>query len=988
MAMKPWYKVATPREDLREGRPLDAAEFAVHLDHVRDGRASADYQDPERFFERTYLTKNLTLLGSQVLRRLSGETTETSAVFNMATQFGGGKTHALTLLYHLANSGPSASGWTGVQSLLRDASVRQVPKAATAVFVGTEFDSIRGRGGDDGTPKRLTPWGEIAFQLGGAAAFDVVARHDKEGTSPAGDVIRAFLPQDRPALILMDELMNYISRSRKSGLSAQLYDFLHNLSETARGQRNVVLVVSVPASELEMTAEDQSDYNRFKKMLDRLGKPVVMSAEAETSEIIRRRLFEWDQRALSQDGRVLMTKDAIVACNDYADWLLEHRQLIPSWFPVDSARKQFADTYPFHPVVLSVFERKWQTLPRFQQTRGVLRLLAQWVSNAYQGGFKGAHRDGLIGLGTAPLDDPLFRRAVFEQLGEDRLEGAITTDIIGKPDAFATRLDSAAVDSIKQARLHRKVATCIFFESSGGQQQKDASLPEIRLAVSEPSLDMGNIETVLEELQTNCYFLITQNNRYRFSLTPNLNKLLSDRRANIKQPRIDERVRTEVQKVFAHQAGLERVYFPERSNQVPDRPVIALVVLPPDQALENPETLAFVEQVTKACGNSGRTYKSALIWSIPDSAASLSDEARQLLAWKDIDATESDQLDEAQKHQLAQSRTKAARDLREAVWRTYKHIGLLGRNNEIRVIDLGLVHSSAADSLAGLILGRLRQDDEAVESVNANFLVRNWPPALTEWSTKAVRDAFFASPKFPRLLVADKLKETIARGVTNGVIAYLGKTTDGRCDPFFFEDDIGPEEVELSDDMFIVCAEDAKRYIEPPVLKYIEISPGTASVEPTKHLAFTFRGLDQHGQEYAIKAVKWTSTGGEIGENGVFHAAEEEGDYTVTAESGLVKATVRVGVRSRKVSKDNADDNFPGGGKRPQQGALKWSGQVPPQKWMNFYTKVLSKFVNAGGLTITVSVSASPKDGVSPQQLQETKAALQELGLPTDLDSV
>ena len=46
--MKPWYKVVTPREDLREGKPLDAAEFAVHLDQVRDGRANEDYQNPER----------------------------------------------------------------------------------------------------------------------------------------------------------------------------------------------------------------------------------------------------------------------------------------------------------------------------------------------------------------------------------------------------------------------------------------------------------------------------------------------------------------------------------------------------------------------------------------------------------------------------------------------------------------------------------------------------------------------------------------------------------------------------------------------------------------------------------------------------------------------------------------------------------------------------------------------------------------------------
>lgn len=304
----------------------------------------------------------------------------------------------------------------------------------------------------------------------------MVEIHDKRGEAPGGDVIRDFLPQDRPALILMDELMNYISRSRKSGLSAQLYDFLQNLSVTVPGERSVVLVASIPASELEMTAEDQSDYDRFKKMLDKAGKPVVMSAEAETSEIIRRRLFEWDLRAVGQDGRVLLTKDALSTCNDYADWLLEHRQMIPAEFPVDDGRRQFAATYPFHPVVLSVFERKWQTLPRFQQTRGVLRLLAQWVSNAYQSGFKGAHRDGLIGLGTAPLDDPLFRRAVFEQLGEDRLEGAITTDIIGKPDSFAMRLDSAAVDTIKKARLHRKVATSIFFESSGGSSTRRRAL--------------------------------------------------------------------------------------------------------------------------------------------------------------------------------------------------------------------------------------------------------------------------------------------------------------------------------------------------------------------------------------------------------------------------------------------------------------------------------------------------------------------------------
>src|SRR5713101_893266 len=174
--LKPWYKVVTPREDLRESKPLDASEFAVHLDQVRDGRAPTVYRNADEFLDRTYLTRSLLELAGQVVRRLSGEKTETSAVFNLSTQFGGGKTHALTLLYHLARGGAEAGKWKGVASVLEGAGVKAVP--ATAVFVGTEFDAIAGRGGRDGTPARHTPWGEVAFQLGGAEGFAVVAEHD------------------------------------------------------------------------------------------------------------------------------------------------------------------------------------------------------------------------------------------------------------------------------------------------------------------------------------------------------------------------------------------------------------------------------------------------------------------------------------------------------------------------------------------------------------------------------------------------------------------------------------------------------------------------------------------------------------------------------------------------------------------------------------------------------------------------------------------
>lgn len=117
----------------------------------------------------------------------------------------------------------------------------------------------------------------------------------------------------------------------------------------------------------------------------------------------------------------------------------------------------------------------------------------------------------------------------FEQLGDARLKGAATTDIRGKRDSHAERLDREAVAEIRKARLHRKVATAIFFEFNGGQMQAEATAPEIRLAVGEPDLDLGHVETVLETLGQTCYYLSVERNRYRFSTTENLIKRYSDR---------------------------------------------------------------------------------------------------------------------------------------------------------------------------------------------------------------------------------------------------------------------------------------------------------------------------------------------------------------------------------------------------------------------------------------------------------------------------
>jgi hypothetical protein len=212
------------------------------------------------------------------------------------------------------------------------------------------------------------------------------------------------------------------------------------------------------------------------------------------------------------------------------------------------------------------------------------------------------------------------------------------------------------------------VATTIFFESNGGQAKAEATVPEIRFAVAEPGLDIGNVETALEALTDSCYYLAVERNRYHFSLKENLNKRFADRRATIQPAEVEEHIRAEIQELFPAGAGAERVFFPEKTIQLADRPCLMAVVLPPEQSLQDEKvTTAFVEKMTREYGTSSRTFKSAIVFCVPESPDLLREDARKELAWEAIKDDDLN-LDETQIHQLAENLKRARRDLKETIW--------------------------------------------------------------------------------------------------------------------------------------------------------------------------------------------------------------------------------------------------------------------------------------------------------------------------------
>jgi len=360
--MEPWYKVATPRKEVREGRSFNPDEFAIALEQVVVGTAPEDYSKPDQFFSRTCFTRALREHTGMVLRRLSGKTGNTAPVLTLITQFGGGKTHTLTALYHVARNEEKAAEYPGVSGLLKEAGLSSVPKARVAVFVGNAWDPQEGR---------ETPWIDIARQLAsdkGVAELGTTAKTIPPGTEAIGRVYKA---ASGPVLILFDEVLNFMNRHR--GMAESFHAFIQNLTVATTGTTHGAAVISLPRSQVEMTDWDMQWQDRITKVVRRVTKDLIANDETEISEVVRRRLFE-------DLGSERVRKNIV---KNYADWCFERRaQLPPEWTAVDTTtteakareylRSRFEVCYPFHPATLSVFQRKWQALSQYQQTRGTL----------------------------------------------------------------------------------------------------------------------------------------------------------------------------------------------------------------------------------------------------------------------------------------------------------------------------------------------------------------------------------------------------------------------------------------------------------------------------------------------------------------------------------------------------------------------------------------------------------------------------------------
>jgi len=803
--MEAWYKIATPRKEVREGRSFNPDEFAIHLEQVIARTAPEDYREPKQFFARTCFTRALREHAGMVLRRLSGETMNTAPVMTLITQFGGGKTHTLTALYHMVTNGAKASEYSGVADLISEAGIKAVPEAKVAVFVGNAWDPQEGR---------ETPWIDVARQLAGDNGVHELGAAAK--TTPPGteSLARVFKAAGGPVLLLFDEVLNFFNRHRS--MAEQFYAFIQNLTVATTGTSHGAAIISLPRSQVEMTDWDMQWQDRITKVVRRVAKDLIANDETEISEVIRRRLFE-------DIGSDRIRKSIAGA---YADWCFERRaQLPPEWTAVDSAtteakareylRGRFEVCFPFHPATLSVFQRKWQALSQYQQTRGTLAMLAQWISWAYRTGFTEARREPLITLGSAPLEVPEFRSIVLGQLGESRLVAAIDSDISGA-QSHARALDADTKGALRN--IHRRVGTSILFESSGGQVDKVAHLPELRFALGEPEVDTTSVDTAAFTLEDKSYFIRrVGSDGFKISHQPTMKKVVNDRRASLDEDsEIKPAMRMLIQREFDRGASIPVVHFPPDGTAVQDLPKLTLVVVEPESEWTGTGSLRQqIAEWTRQRGKSPRLYPGSLVWCLKKPGRDFRGKVELWLAWRRVateivEGTLGGDFDRADRAELQSKVADAEEAAKDEVWGGYRFVVIADKQESdgLKTIDLGAGHSSGGETLCGRVITAMKSQALLNESVGAGYIERNWPPALKEsgaWPLASLRQSFL-NGSLTRLLDPDtSLRNKIVEFVSRGDFGLAsGQKPDGNYERVLFNEFIDPADVTFESGVFLL----------------------------------------------------------------------------------------------------------------------------------------------------------------------------------------
>ena len=715
LGLKSWREVVSPHRDVANGRYLQA-EFAADLSQVLAGTAEPEYQEPVEFFRRTYLTEGLLHMLVTGIKRLTAQGGD--PVVQLQTSFGGGKTHSMLALYHLAGGKLRLSDFPGGERLSQQIGAVDLPEANRAVLVGTSLDPATTHAYPDATVHTL--WGELAYQLGGAQAYALVAAADQKGVSPNANTLLQLLQTFGPCLIIIDEFIAYARNIYGAeGLPAGSFDsvmtFMQALTEAVRRSPDSMLLVSLPESNIEVggTAGQKSleILAHIVGRIESVWKPVTAT---ESFEIVRRRLFT--------DEVDYAARDAVLQA--FSNMYRHAAGEFPAGVAERAYYERMVAAYPIHPELFDRLYQDWSTLERFQRTRGVLRLMAAVIHQLW------TRNDAalLIMPGTIPLAATPVRNELLRYLPET-WTAVFDKDVDGA-DSLPYLLDGQ-VPTLGRYAAARRVARTIFLGSapSTGQQVRGLEEVRVRLGCTQPGEPTAVFGDALRRLSGQLTYLYTDGSRTWYDTRPTVNRLARDRAQAFPQAEVLAEIEARLKKILKKGPFAAHHVAPHDSGDVADEEQVRVVVLPPratyKRQVGGTAAANMAYEILSNRGNSQRYAKNMLLFIAPDAGdmEALETAVRDYLAWQSIQKEEEPlNLDKQQSRQVKNSLETANDTVNARLLETYCWLLTPVQAQPLGPIELQANRISGSDNIYERAGRKLKQDGLLIESWSPDML--------------------------------------------------------------------------------------------------------------------------------------------------------------------------------------------------------------------------------------------------------------------------
>ncbi|NKR29286.1 DUF499 domain-containing protein [Rhodococcus hoagii] len=791
--LAPLRSVCIPREDVLSGGLADN-HFAAQLDKVvRDSEHYPVYGDPDSFFAQTYATSGLRTLLTKTFGRVSGAkgVAGENGVLRPTTSFGGGKTHGLTAVYHVAKGARPANLAEFVDpAILPDGPVQ------IAALVGDALDPVAGVA--TAGHRTYTLWGEMAAQIG-ESAFSAMAASDLERTAPGTATIKAAFGE-QPTVVIIDEIAKYIRQVTSSGsddvrrMAKAIPVYLGNLFEVASDPTNRVSVIITLAAATNAFGEETTEMSELlgdassaasdavaetADVLTRAVQPAAVikpAADNEIGEILKTRLFQSvDQSAARAAGD---------AYRDFYEVLGKTETLAGGPEQPVTYGDQVANTYPFHPELVRVLDKRLGDIPQFQRARGALKLLAEVVAGIYRDGDDTA----IINVGDIDYSDAPVLNHLTDGLGRSEFSSVAVGDFAGS-QSHAASVDADIFPGKPQYAT--RVARTVFTHSLEMKSNAGAGRNDWLIGTLRPGEDATVFEKALTESEKVFWHLGFDGARWRFNVEPNVNAIIEAEKRNVANTRVAAIVDNLVRSAFANDGGVGAVHFPSAAVDIADETKLRVAVLDYRVLSVDAKTVdavpALVVDMFDKSGSVGspRKYRNSVVFAIADTDQidALKDRARALIAADSLgtDTARLSQFSAEIRKKIEAYQKQASLEARIAVNRCYKHIYYPVHdrsNNHLRHKELPPQAQGEVKNATTAVITLLKDEGKIrSDSFTASYLrAKTWPNAESVTTADLV-DHFWIDHSVPIVQNVALLREALVNGVKNeGWVYYDGST--------------------------------------------------------------------------------------------------------------------------------------------------------------------------------------------------------------------